>query len=269
MIKKWNDPEALLESQRYDNPIPSRTLISSHIEQSEQGLSYDDLAEKFALKSDDNLEALRRRLGAMVRDGQLLRIGQTYQLCNDDQEFDATVEINHRGQGFAVIKDHNDLVLTERELRLVFHGDRIRVRPTSIDRRGKQQGFITEVIKHQVQQLIGELSEHEGEFFIQPKDYLTLWGDMDFQRVEFFVNYVKSIPQGAKARDDSKLVRDNLQESVSCDKALYTINPKVDSKKQRRVQCSLKLDELIASGVEYEKKDISLILESKKRTFNK
>ena len=92
---------------------------------------------------------------------------------------------------------------------------------------------------------------------------------MDFQRVEFFVNYVKSIPQGAKARDDSKLVRDNLQESVSCDKALYTINPKVDSKKQRRVQCSLKLDELIASGVEYEKKDISLILESKKRTFNK
>ena len=107
------------------------------------------------------------------------------------------------------------------------------------------------------------------EFFIQPNDYLTLWGDMDFQRVEFFVNYVKSIPQGAKARDDSKLVRDNLQESVSCDKALYTINPKVDSKKQRRVQCSLKLDELIASGVEYEKKDISLILESKKRTFNK
>ena len=107
------------------------------------------------------------------------------------------------------------------------------------------------------------------EFFIQPKDYLTLWGDMDFQRVEFFVNYVKSIPQGAKARDDSKLVKDNLQESVSCDKALYTINPKVDSKKQRRVQCSLKLDELIASGVEYEKKDISLILESKKRTFNK
>lgn len=168
MIKKWNDPEALLESQRYDNPIPSRTLISSHIEQSEQGLSYDDLAEKFALNSDDNLEALRRRLGAMVRDGQLLRIGQTYQLCNDDQEFDATVEINHRGQGFAVIKDHHDLVLTERELRLVFHGDRIRIRPTSIDRRGKQQGFITEVIKHQVQQIIGELCEHEGEFFIQP-----------------------------------------------------------------------------------------------------
>ena len=107
------------------------------------------------------------------------------------------------------------------------------------------------------------------EFFIQPKDYLTLWGDMDYQKVELFVNFVKSIAEGSKARDDSKIVRDSLQESASCDRALYSINPKVDSKKQRRVQCSLKLDELLASGVEYEKKDLNLIIESKKRTFNK
>ncbi|OUY06520.1 ribonuclease R [Acinetobacter populi] len=168
MMKKWNDPEALLESQRYDNPIPSRTLISSLIEKSEQGLSYDQVAESFQLKDEDSLEALRRRLGAMVRDGQLIRIGQTYQLCNDDQEFDAVVEINQRGQGFAVIKEHNDLLLTERELRLVFNGDRIRVRPTSVDRRGRTQGFINEVIKHQVKEVIGELCEHEGEFYVQP-----------------------------------------------------------------------------------------------------
>ena len=167
-MKKWNDPEALLESQRYDHPIPSRTLIASHIEQSEQGLSYDDLAEHFQLEDADSLEALRRRLSAMIRDGQLLRIGQTYQLCNDDQEFDAIVEINQRGQGFAVITGHDDFLLTERELRLVFNGDRIRVRPASQDRRGRTQGFITEIIKHQVQQLIGEVCEYEGEFYVQP-----------------------------------------------------------------------------------------------------
>ena len=51
--------------------------------------------------------------------------------------------------------------------------------------------------------------------------------------------------------------------------SFYTINPKVDSKKQRRVQCSLKLDELKASGVEYEAKPIRITIESKKRTFNK
>ena len=107
------------------------------------------------------------------------------------------------------------------------------------------------------------------EFFIQPNDYLTLWGDMDFQRVEGFVDFVKNIPEGKEARDSTKFTRDNLQESVSCDKALFSINPKVDSKKQRRVQCSLKLDELKASGVEYEAKPIRITIESKKRTFNK
>lgn len=167
-MKTWNDPEAALESQRYDNPIPSRTLISSLIEQSEHGLSYEDLAEHFHLEDADSLEALRRRLVAMIRDGQLLRIGQYYQICDEDQEFDAVVEINARGQGFAVIEGQDDFLLTERELRLVFDGDRIRVRPASQDRRGRTQGFIIEVLKHQVEQLIGELCEYEGEFYVQP-----------------------------------------------------------------------------------------------------
>jgi ribonuclease R len=33
MIKKWADPEAKAEAERYDNPIPSRTLILSTLEQ--------------------------------------------------------------------------------------------------------------------------------------------------------------------------------------------------------------------------------------------
>ena len=131
---------------------------------------------------------------------------------------------------------------------------------------------ILRMMKHNDYRLIVGCYNQVGDqkiFHTQPNDYLTLWGDMDFQRVELFVNYVKSIPEGAEARDNSKIVRDSLQESASCNKALYSINPKVDSKKQRRVQCSLKLDELLASGVEYEKKDLNLIIESKKRTFNK
>ncbi|HAV6040429.1 TPA: ribonuclease R, partial [Acinetobacter baumannii] len=63
-----------------------------------------------------------------------------------------------------------DLLLPERELRLVFNGDRVRVRQTSVDRKGKPWGFITEVIQHRVKQLIGKLSVHDGEYFIQPNN---------------------------------------------------------------------------------------------------
>ena len=47
------------------------------------------------------------------------------------------------------------------------------------------------------------------------------------------------------------------------------IHPKVDSKKQRRVQCSFKIDQMIASGVEYAKKDINITIKSSARKFNK
>ncbi|MGM7340095.1 ribonuclease R, partial [Acinetobacter baumannii] len=47
---------------------------------------------------------------------------------------------------------------------------RVRVRQTSVDRKGKPWGFITEVIQHRVKQLIGKLSVHEGEYFIQPNN---------------------------------------------------------------------------------------------------
>lgn len=32
MMKNWVDPEAKAEAERYDNPIPSRTLILETIE---------------------------------------------------------------------------------------------------------------------------------------------------------------------------------------------------------------------------------------------
>ena len=47
------------------------------------------------------------------------------------------------------------------------------------------------------------------------------------------------------------------------------IHPKVDSKKQRRVQCSFNIDSLIKAGIPYEAKPIRLTVDSKSRTFNK
>ncbi len=55
-------------------------------------------------------------------------------------------------------------------LRQVFNGDRVKVRQTSVDRKGKAWGFITEVVERRVKQIIGKVSIHEGEYFIQPSN---------------------------------------------------------------------------------------------------
>ena len=109
----------------------------------------------------------------------------------------------------------------------------------------------------------------EYTFHIKPEDYDKLWGSMKYELVEEYDTFIKSIPHGKEGRDSTKKERTQRKNNISCKNALMAIHPKVDSKKQRRVQCSLKLDELKASGVEYEAKPIRITIESKKRTFNK
>jgi len=109
----------------------------------------------------------------------------------------------------------------------------------------------------------------EYEFFITPDDDKALWGKMDTQEVREFVDYVKSIPSGKEAQLSTKSQRQTFQKQAQDSSALFKLNPKVDSKKQRRVQCSLHIDKLIAAGVRYTKKDINYTVVSSPRKFNK
>lgn len=168
IMKNWIDPEAKAEAERYDNPIPSRTLILSTLEQLNTPQSHAELVEHFDIFDQKSIDALSHRLIAMVRDGQLAKDGFRFQLIGEQPTFDATVYINAKGLGSAHIDGQTDLLLPERELRLVFNGDRVTVRQSSVDRKGKAWGFITEVLQRRVKQVIGKLNVHDGEYFLQP-----------------------------------------------------------------------------------------------------
>jgi len=167
MMKNWVDPEAKAEAERYDNPIPSRTLILETIEKN-NAQSHADLVEHFEIADQKSIDALSHRLIAMVRDGQLMKDGYKFQIATEQPEYEATVYINSKGMGTANISGQDDLLLPERELRQVFNGDRVKVRQTSVDRKGKAWGFITKVVQHRVKQVIGKVCQHEGEYFVQP-----------------------------------------------------------------------------------------------------
>ena len=168
-MKNWVDPEAKAEAERYDNPIPSRILITETIENKKQPLSHTDLVEHFEIADQKSIEALSHRLSAMVRDGQLMKDGYKFQLMADQPVHDATIYINAKGLGVASLDGKKEeMILPERELRQVFHGDRVKVQQTSVDRKGKAWGFVTQVTQRRIKQIIGKLAEYEGEYFIQP-----------------------------------------------------------------------------------------------------
>ena len=78
MAKKPKDPAAIIdpfasrEAENYENPIPSREYILDYMEQTGEPVSYESLCAHLGLNSEDQAEALRRRLIAMARDGQLI-----------------------------------------------------------------------------------------------------------------------------------------------------------------------------------------------------
>tara|TARA_B100000700_G_C14907848_1_gene790688 strand:- start:571 stop:1176 length:606 start_codon:yes stop_codon:yes gene_type:complete len=109
----------------------------------------------------------------------------------------------------------------------------------------------------------------EYTFNIKPKDMVKLWGNMKYEDVKDFDSFIKSIPSGKEAQQTTKAERTSRKKTLADKNALMVIHPKVDSKNQRRVQCSFKIDQMIKSGVEYTKKDINIVIHSPKRKFNK
>lgn len=168
MTKTWNDPNAVDEAQRYDNPIPSRVLIMESIEKLKSAQSHAELVAYFGLEEQKQIDALHHRLVAMIRDGQLIKEGDKFQSVKHQPTFEATVYINNKGIGIAKLDDGDEVLLSDREMRLVFHGDRVKVRKSRTDSKGTW-GFITEVVQHRVKQVIGVLEQYKDGFYVQPR----------------------------------------------------------------------------------------------------
>ena len=71
--KVIDDPYAAREAEKYEQPIASREAILALLERCEGPQTAEELGARLGLTAPDRAEALSRRLGAMVRDGQLVQ----------------------------------------------------------------------------------------------------------------------------------------------------------------------------------------------------
>lgn len=167
-MTKWIDPNAEAESAKYQNPIPSRLLILQTIDKlTTQNLptAIEDLAAQFDILGDeDRFFALTNRLKAMLRDGQLERgDGIHYQIAPEKPMVEGHIIANPKGFGFLVLDDMPDLFLHEKQMRLVFHGDRVRA--TASDYRGRTEARIGEVMTRKQNEFIGVLAKDDEAFY--------------------------------------------------------------------------------------------------------
>jgi len=164
------DKFAKREAEKYENPIPSREFILEYLSERGRPATSSQLITELELTTDDEKEALRRRLIAMVRDGQLHQNRRGAFGLIDKLELIAGSVIGHKdGFGFVVPDDGSeDLFLNARQMRSVFHNDRVLVRVSGLDHRGRREAVVVEVPERNTHKLVGRLISEHGINIVQP-----------------------------------------------------------------------------------------------------
>lgn len=207
------DPFFEREAKKYDSPIPSREFILAHLAQRKTPVNRTDLAAELDLSGEEHLEALRHRLKAMERDGQLIFTRRRCYALPERLDLLRGTVIGHRdGFGFLRIDGKkNDLYLSAEEMKKTIHGDVVLAQPLNVNYKGRTEVRIVSVLVPQQKQMVGRYFIEAGVGFVLPDD----------GRFSFDILIPPENAQGA--RMGSVVVVELTQRPTYCSKAVGKI----------------------------------------------
>lgn len=170
--KRYQDPHADREAAKYENPVPSRELILQVLEDQGRPLSQRQLAQFLEVGEEGEI-GLDRRLRAMLRDGQLVenRNGKLGLVSRMDL-IPGRIQGHRDGFGFLIPDDRGrkDLFLAPRQMRKVMDGDRVLVSIQGVNRFGKEEARIVEIVERATTEVVGRYASEGGVSFIEPEN---------------------------------------------------------------------------------------------------
>ena len=86
-------------------------------------------------------------------------------------EVEGTLQGHRDGHGFLIPDDGSaDIYLSQQETRAVMNGDRLRVRVIRMDKRGRPEGKVLEILERKKRPIIGRLLLESGIWLVAPED---------------------------------------------------------------------------------------------------
>ncbi|MFT5221501.1 MAG: ribonuclease R [Planctomycetota bacterium] len=172
-VKTPKDPFESRESAKYERPIASREHLLELIKTELVPVSQEHIADSLDYQDDEALEALRRRLNAMVRDGQIFRNRRGGYLSFDHMDLEKGVVQSHP-DGFGFVKPdsgNKDIFLPERQMRTLMNGDRVAVKIASYDqRRERSEGALISVLERAHETVVGRFYCDSGIEYVVADD---------------------------------------------------------------------------------------------------
>ncbi|MDN3576179.1 ribonuclease R [Chitinimonas viridis] len=165
------DPYYKQEVERYEHPLPSRAYLLQILTEKGAPMFPEELVALFSIQPYE-ADFFSRRINAMVREGEVM-INRKGAICIADKLdlIKGRVHGHADGFGFVVPDDGSpDLFIGPKEMHKVLHRDRVMVREIGVDRRGRREGKIVEVLEHVNTRLVGRLFAERGVRFIRPEE---------------------------------------------------------------------------------------------------
>ena len=148
--------------------IPEREQILQTLREQGVPMPAQQLVGLLGVRSEAEREAFGGRLAAMERDGQLMtnRKGQLCVVAKLDL-VTGTVQGHPDGFGFLVPDDGSpDLFLSATEMHKTLHGDRATARIVGVDRRGRPEGAIVDVLERANREVVGRVFDERGIWYL-------------------------------------------------------------------------------------------------------
>ena len=162
------------EHKRYTHPIVGREIIAEFISHQKTAIRLDLIANHFSYTKKRDIEALKRRLLAMIRDGQIKKealIGLSSDLSSE--VFEGSVEFGNDGIPVLFEKvSGRSINISRRQLIKPVHGDQVLfvIQKQRIETE-KPKGKIKKILSRSAKELVGQVKEISKQLYFFAFDF--------------------------------------------------------------------------------------------------
>src|SRR5690606_18464291 len=144
--------------------------ITEVLREAGRPLILDELAERLRCTGSAALRRLTEELERLQHAGEILRNRRgKYCLRERLPLVVGTVSGHKDGHGFLMPDDRSaPIFLSHRQMLETMHGDRVAVRVSGTDQRGRPEGSIIKVLERNTREIVGRLYEESGICFVVP-----------------------------------------------------------------------------------------------------
>lgn len=173
-MKKHTDPsrDPFLdrEAEKYETPVPSREFILMTLKSLKHPVKAKQLIQQYQLRDPGLIEAFNRRLKAMIRDGQVVKLRAGFVIVEAQSEVQGKLVLFKDGEGVCVTDDNQSIPIQEHGLRGFYDGDKISVQVRKLADSNDVVGRINQLLEASVPTVVGRFYKHHKLFKVQSLD---------------------------------------------------------------------------------------------------